>query len=134
MGTMNQSEYEHFRAEDSHVPITVVTAEKVGGPNRTLVYGYDVDRNSFHAYQHEGKLYVRTYGRGDQVISDASGPALPATILRPNKRVYPQYTDGDFARIMRDLDFPLPFTNWSEPNREGPYYGKIHLDDVDPEG
>ena len=127
---MNQNEYELFRAEDSHVPITVVTAERVGGENRTLVYGYDVDRNSFHAYLHEGKLYVRTYSRGDQVISDAAGPALPATILRPNKRVYPQYTDGDFARIMRDLDFPLPFTTWSEPKREGPYYGATHLEAV----
>jgi hypothetical protein len=63
------------------------------------------------------------------------GPALPAQILSPNKRVYPQYTDGDLARIMRDLDFPLPFTTWSEPKREGPYYGKTHLEGAaEPEG
>jgi hypothetical protein len=131
---MNQHEYEHFRAEDVHVPVTVVTAEKVGGENRTLTLGYDVDRNTFHAYIHEGTLYVWIYNGRGQVISEGSGTWMPVQTLRPNKRVYPQYTDAGFARIMRDLDFPLPFTTWSEPKREGPYYGKTHLDDVDPEG
>jgi hypothetical protein len=125
---MNQSEYEHF-------PATVVTAEKVGGESRTLTFGYDVDRNSFHAYIHEGTLYVLTYNRLGQILSEGSGTWMPVQTLRPNKRVYPQYTDGDFARIMRDLDFPLPFTNWSEPLREGPYYGSTHLEGVaEPEG
>jgi hypothetical protein len=132
---MNQTEYEEFRWEDSHVAVTVVTAEKVGGESRTLTLGYDVDRNTFHAYIHEGILYVRASSHRGQIISDASGSALPAEILRPNKRVYPQYTDGHFARVMRDLDFPLPFTTWSEPKREGPYYGKTHLEGVaEPEG
>jgi hypothetical protein len=127
---MNQNEYEEFRWEDSHIPVTVVTAEKVGGENRTLTLGYDLDRNTFHAYLHEGRLYVRTYNYERQILSDASGPVLLAEFLRPNKRVYPQYTDGNFARIMRDLDFPLPFTTWSEPKREGPYYGATHLDEA----
>lgn len=125
---MKQSEYNQFLAEDSQVAPSIVTAERVGGENRTLTHGYDVDRNSFHVYVHDGILFVRTYRHDDQIIDEASGLALPAATLRPNKRVYPQYTDEHFARTMRDLDFPLPFTTWSEPRREGPYYGVTHLD------
>lgn len=124
---MNQNEYEEFEAEDSHVPVTVVTTEKVGGENRTLALGYDVDRNTFHAYVHEGRLHVLTHNRLGQILSETSGAWLPIVVMRPNKRVYPQYTDGDFARIMRDLDHPLTFTTWSEPKREGPYYGATHF-------
>lgn len=127
---MNQNEYEEFRAEDAHVPVTGVTAEKVGGKNRTLALGYDVDRNTFHAYIHEGTLYVRTHNHQGKILSEMSGQWLPVVAMRPNKRVYPEYTDGGFARIMRDLDFPLPFTTWSEPRREGPYSGATHLDET----
>lgn len=127
---MNQNEYQQYKAEDAHIPITCVTAERVGGENRTLTLGYDVDRNTFHVYLHEGQLHVRTYNNAaGKVLCHTSGPVLLAEFLRPNKRVYPQYTEGDFARIMRDLDFPLPFTNWSEPKREGPYYGVTHFDE-----
>jgi hypothetical protein len=37
---------------------------------------------------------------------------------------------------MRDLGFPLRFVNWSEPKREGPYFGWTHLDGSaeEPEG
>lgn len=127
---MNQNEYEEFQAEDAHVPVIGVAAEKVGGESRTLALGYDVDRNTFHAYIHEGTLYVRTHNHRGKILSEMSGRWLPVVAMRPNKRVYPQYTDGDFARIMRDLDFPLPFTTWSEPRREGPYYGATHLDET----
>ncbi|MGY4541193.1 hypothetical protein ACVWY0_001102 [Arthrobacter sp. UYNi723] len=44
--------------------------------------------------------------------------------------MYPQYTDKTFARFMRDLGFPLPFTRWSEPNCEGRYYGKTRLQEA----
>ncbi|MFJ2662570.1 hypothetical protein [Arthrobacter koreensis] len=128
---MNQNEYEQFCGEDRRANPPLVTAEDVGGDNRTLAYGYDVDRNTFHVYVHEGSLYVLTYSSRGEIISNNSGPELQAQLLRPNKRVYPQYTDGRFARIMRDLDFPLPFTTWSEPQREGPYYGHTHLKDLD---
>ena len=128
---MNQEEYEEFCGEDRQANLPTVTSGDVGGDNRTLTYGYDVERNTFHAYIHEGALYARTYSSRGEVLSDNSGPELPAEILRPNKRVYPQYTDVQFARTLRDLGFPLPFTTWSEPRREGPYYGNTHLEDRD---
>lgn len=129
---MNQDEYEEFRAESTKVEVAVVTAEQVNGESRTLTLGYDVDRNTFHVYVHDGVLYARYYTGHNETLSEVSGLELPAESLRPNKRVYAQYTDKAFARIMRDLDFPLPFTTWSEPKREGPYYGATHLDDIGP--
>lgn len=125
---MNKSEYEAFSAEDANVTLPSVTAKQVGGENRTLTYGYDTDRNSFHVYLYDGILYSSYFGYDGAPFTNSSGPELPAENLRPNKRVYPQYTDADFARIMRDMGFPLPFTTWDEPNRPGPFYGKTHLE------
>lgn len=132
---MNQNEYDAFRLEEAKAAAPTVAARDVGAADRTLAYGYDVDRNSFHVYAHRGILYVRSYNHRRELLDTISGPELHAEALRPNKRVYPQYTDGHFARIMRDLGFPLSFTPWSEPKREGPYFGWTHLDrsPVEPE-
>jgi hypothetical protein len=124
---MNKSEYAAFDAEDANVIRPAVTARQLGDVNRTLTYGYDTDRNTFHVYLHEGVLYAVYYDYDDKPFKTSSGPELPAELLRPNKRVHPEYTDIGFARIMRDLGFPLPFTTWNDPNRQGPYYGKTHL-------
>lgn len=123
---MNMKELEAFLSESADVAVPVIAAEQFAGINRTLTLGYDVDRITFHVYTHDGILYLRQYDARN-LQSETSGAELPAVDLRPNKRVYPQYTDEGFARMMRDLGFPLPFTNWSEPKREGPYYGRTHF-------
>lgn len=123
---MNMNELEAFLSESANVAVPVITTDQFAGTNRTLTLGYDVDRKTFHVYTHDGTLYLRQYD-ARKLLGEVSGAQLPAADLRPNKRVYPQYTEESFARVMRDLGLPLPFTNWSEPRNEGPYYGRTHV-------
>ena len=130
---MDEETYSAFKLEKVEIEDPVVTVYDISGADRTLTLGYDCDRNTFHVWVEEGCIHAMLYSghdtvdrlRAKVVLWRDYGLGLPARILRPNKRVHPQYTDVTFARTMRDLGFQLPFTNWSEPAREGPFYGAL---------
>jgi hypothetical protein len=119
---MDKNEFETF---DNHAPSVErhIAAEDLKPTSRTLTHGYTCDRHSFHVFLYDGEIHVRVYDFNGSVINEDSGASMPAEILRPDKRVYPQYTDIEFAEKMRAAGYPLPFTTWSEPRRSGPFYG-----------
>lgn len=96
--------------------------------DRTLVHGYTIERDTVHVYLLDGRIHLYTYKYDKQTLIHVSGETLPAEDLVPAKRAYPQYTDLDFAKVMRDLGAALCFTTWSEPNRDGPFFGELATD------
>lgn len=87
---------------------------------RTLIYGYDVDRNSFHVYlSYNGKICAVLYSYPDKILStwdeDSAGfPEGVTTNLEwiPNKRVYPECCDYDFCRILQERGVDVPYTTY----------------------
>lgn len=120
---MLKSEYEALSDEMYKEP-TVSMAE-VGYGDRTLIYGYTCERLTFHAYVKYAELHVVIFGPDEYV---QSGVELEAARMVPDKRVYPQWCDYDFCKLLISKGVSVPFTNFSEPY-EGekahfaPYYG-----------
>lgn len=92
---------------------------------KTLLYGYDCDRNTHHVFQdHYGNIYVYVYRpngvKDETVISkvDVSGDGIKdLQELVPNKRLYPQYCDFIFCSYLKERGVHLPFTTYEEPRQ-----------------
>jgi hypothetical protein len=111
---VNEREYRTFRSEGAETPR--INAGDFPGETRTLAYGYTADRDCWHLYVDNDTetLHLVIYrpelvGHPGRVISHDAGYSLSAEILRPNKRVYPDTVDLEFARKMRAAGFDLPF-------------------------
>lgn len=97
---------------------------------RTLLFGYDVDRNTIHVYLDEcGHIHYLKYNyitppnSGEDAtglikpvfkgiaIEHQSGSRLNAQLLIPNKRAFPCATDVEFTEIMGSLGLRITFTN-----------------------
>jgi hypothetical protein len=121
---MLQSEFEQLRQVRA-VP-TTLSVEDVAGPDRTLIYGYDLDRTTVHVYLKGGLLHCVRYRSDRQIVSHESGEALEAERLRPSKRAYPARTDYAAAVAMAKIDCALSFTTFEEvPVGEDGYYGVL---------
>jgi hypothetical protein len=103
---------------------------------RTLLYGYDVDRNSFHIYADDvGDIILHVYNynttlRVQNLTKEGFSTehliqGVPNAIV-PNKRLYPQYCDFEFCRYLKQIGAELTFTAYEEPTERpaftGPYY------------
>lgn len=97
--------------------------------DRTLTYGYDLDRDTVHVYAFGDQIVARRYTRvyheasGAYVSRTASvhaGASLPASVLRPSKRAYPDSTNPEFAHLMASVGVRLSLTNFRRDHRELP--------------
>jgi len=124
---VNLEEYNEFsRAPETYDP-RISIEHFYGHDDGTLLYGYDVDRNSFHVFLKDGLIWLHRYYGWDagnyREITREGKTSWDVEDLLPNKRAYPQYTDRPFAEFVKSLGFSICHTTWSEPKREGPYYG-----------
>lgn len=126
---MNREEYEAYRWATA-TPRMIHIAD-LGLRDRTLAYGYDLDRNSVHVYVYGDEIHLLRYDHSDNIISHEHDHVLEARSLVPSKRAYPDATDFTFALLMLERDAPLCFTNFPEPEstsraNRGKFVGKIH--------
>jgi hypothetical protein len=109
--------------------------------NRTLLYGYTCERETFHVYVKGRKIYTVVYNteyainynkelgsftRGEPKLNGMRQIEVKSNRdFIPNKRLYPERCDYHFCRALKEKGIDLPFTHWSEevqPNERG-YYG-----------
>lgn len=116
------------------------------GPAKTLLYGYDCDRNTWHVYQDPyGSIFLYVYRDMGRELAPNGRRIDPVQLrditlaginsldeLIPNKRLYPQYCDFKFCQYLKDQGLGrLPFTTWEEPrtgtpdNPKSVYFGEI---------
>ena len=99
-----------------------------GTYDRTLLYGYDCDRRTWHVWQKDGYLHRAIYIQSNRhpEVHDQN-VELDAATLVPNKRLYPEACDIEFCTKLRALDIDLPFTTYGtlfDHDRRFPYVGK----------
>lgn len=100
------------------------------GPDRTLIYGYTVERDTFHVYVRDGVIHRFVYQHDGSTLYYGYRDEWIAELLVPDKRIYPQYSDYEFCRRLIDLGVHVPFTTWEEPNPKradfGAFMGRIY--------
>jgi len=106
--------------------------------DRTLVFGYDVDRNTFHLFIRGGelrKVVYRNQGEEADILSFASGEFAPAECV-PNKRVYPERCDFEFCHLVAERGVMVPFTTLDTSGRtfdDEVYHGRLFDDVFEPQ-
>ncbi len=105
------TEEEMLALRDVEPDLRVVGPDPLG--DRTLLFGYDVDRLTWHVYQQDDEIHLVIYrgGQEPEPMTHVRGVTLPATDLVPNKRLYPDGCDYGFCRRLKELGVHMTFTN-----------------------
>lgn len=131
---MNRDKYEDLKASRQPVP-TYIDINEVGGTDRTLLYGYTVERHDWHVYLQNGMIFfleVQT-SLPKNPISFHMSSGISADLAVPNKRVYPESTDYHFARLVQSKGVDIPFLPFDEERYKAllryPFHGPILMGD-----
>lgn len=90
--------------------------------DRTLIYGYTCDRETFHVYIKDEKVHIVRYKyKGD--LTEL--PVFSAARCVPNKRIYPETCDYEFCCFLHNEGVTLPFTTYNEERPQQTFYGRI---------
>jgi hypothetical protein len=95
---MDKQEYDAVMLQGKRVPL--VQAYLFAEPDRTLLYGYTVEKHTFHVYLKDGLIHRVIYNQRDEVLDYQAHATWEAPSLVPDKRAYPERTDAGFARLM----------------------------------
>ena len=94
---------------------------------RTLIYGYNQDREDIHVYlDHDGLIHVTVssdFHQTEEYFQKNNFSNFEAYV--PNKRVYPETVDFEFALLLSLAGESLPYTtpNWDRPVQQ--FYGEV---------
>lgn len=123
---MNKKQFDKL-FQKTITPMMFSVGYLINKKDRTLLWGYTLNRDSFHVYLKDGKihLYVYTYGE-KEILKSESGFEMSAESLIPSKRVYPEASDYEFCKKLLDMGFNIPFTAFSENREERQFYGEIN--------
>ena len=91
--------------------------------DRTLLYGYTLDRDTFHVYLKDGIMHRVIYSFKRYIVDHIEGEELDAHDLSPCKRAYPERTDFEFAKALRIRDVHVSLTTFTEGVEKAQYYG-----------
>ncbi|WP_316196677.1 hypothetical protein [Bradyrhizobium sp. SZCCHNS3053] len=106
---MTQDELKALELIDQ-TPITMSADE---GADRTLLYGYDCQRYTWHIYQKGGEIHRAIYLESNQTAYEFDSEThFVATALIPDKRLYPEACDFDFCVKLVSIGISLPFTHY----------------------
>lgn len=130
---MNVEEYATLIATTPVDP-TIKVADLTGG-DRTLLYGYDIDRDTWHIYLKDGMIHRHIYSL--RSYSEVYGHPVIRTIMHdmqeswtvvdliPNKRAFPERTDYEFARIVKERGGDISFTTYDDDIEPEQFYGSV---------
>lgn len=90
--------------------------------DRTLLYGYTCERDTWHVYIKDCVIHKVIYKYGKDPMEYAVNDNSE---FIPDKRLYPETCDFKFCSILHRLGYELPFTSWDNEREVKQYYGKI---------
>lgn len=96
--------------------------------DRTLLYGYTCERETFHVYIKDKEIHVVVYK--NEYSNDGITPKGMGEIkvshnrdYIPDKRLYPEACDYDFCRLLKEAGIYLPFTGYQSDREKEDFYG-----------
>lgn len=130
---MKKEQYEMLRGLNPSLTQISVT-DLADRSDRTLLWGYTCDRESWHLYLKDGKFHFVWYTFcGDNDISKKNLLAsyvkdtleLTKDYILPDKRVYPEASDFEFCKLLQELGLEPTYTVFNEERLDAQYYGKL---------
>jgi hypothetical protein len=121
---VNKEEFETVQAGIDFA--LMIYASDFTGPDRTLLYGYTCDRDTFHVYLKDSYIHRLVYTYDGEVKEYAWHKAWHPTRMVPDKRVYPHATDAAMAKRLNAAQVDVPYLPFDEEAdlREGKqFYG-----------
>lgn len=126
---MDKLEYEMLESiERKEEEIICVEDLKPNLKDRTLLYGYTCERETFHVYLKDEEIHVVAYY--NDYSSDKVKPKNIREIVVktnnefvPDKRLYPETCDYDFCKLLKLKNINLPFTSWNDNRDKKDFYG-----------
>lgn len=104
-----------------------IHVNEISGPDRTLMFGYNCNRDTFHLYWMNGAIHSVYYNWTTKRLADFPlifKEKILASICVPNKRVYPARCDYEFCKLLLSKGVYIPFTTFEEVKPETKiYYG-----------
>lgn len=82
--------------------------------DRTLLWGYTIERDSFHVYLKDKLIHIVTYDDKDRILKAESGFEVPVQAVKPSKRAYPDGCDEQFCRLLIEKKQPISYTVFNE--------------------
>lgn len=118
---MNKEQYKKLTTIDSNKIIDAYDLTNM--EDRTLLYGYTCERNTWHVYLQKNRIYTVIYKWNEE---PEEWEITHNCQYIPDKRLYPECCDYEFCKLLKEKGFSLPFTIWDDDNkRENTiYYGK----------
>lgn len=113
---MNRSQLESLERKQEPKANTITSKEVMDlllvdeNQSTTLLYGYTMERDTFHIYLKDGLLHKTIYGHHDvppgfftkYTQEHTSSDEMDASSLVPSKRAYPCRTLASFASLIED--------------------------------
>jgi hypothetical protein len=94
--------------------------------DHTLLYGYTVERNTFHVYMEGKEVAIYIYRHDKERIYYLKDARHILTSLVPNKRVYPETCDPEFCHLLISAGINIPFTHYDDKREFRNYYGDVY--------
>lgn len=119
---MKNYEFEQLKAVEEVKEAVLTSNSLINKEDRTLLYGYTCDRETWHVYIENNQIHTVKYKSQDNphILSIKTNEDYV-----PNKRLYPAKCDLEFCSLLKQKGIRLPFTTWENNVEEKQYYGKI---------
>lgn len=113
---------------DSIAPVCMesISASELDNPglDRTLLWGYTCDRDSFHVYLKDQLIHKVVYEHPNKLKEYVTAPSMTCESMAPDKSAYPSACDAQFVRLMLQKGQHVTYTTFIERD-EAPFYGAL---------
>ena len=94
--------------------IQYVNVNEISGPDRTLMYGYNTNRDTFHLFWKDNIIHSIYYNStAHRILSRVLYyDKIEALKCVPDKRVYPERCDYEFCKLLYSKGINIPFTTF----------------------
>lgn len=114
-----------FTTLDAPLKSYISVHDLVNKTPRTLVYGYDLDRNTHHVYLMDGEIHSDIYSFDGNLLNSTVGIEINPYKCSPNKRAYPARCDFEFCKLLKEHGVQVSYTTFDERQMDtvNGYYG-----------
>lgn len=122
---MNSEEFDEINKING-MPMWLSVDDLTDKSDRTLLYGYTSNRDTWHVYTLGGEIHLHVYGHKDETIFHVNhGSVVRAVVdIIPDKRLYPAACDAQACLLLVGRGAYFPFTEFDD-RAERRFYGIV---------
>lgn len=129
---MNKEEHKILRSYDFVEPALHVNDLECKD-DRTLIYGYTCDCDTWHLYLKDNHFVWVLYNHKNEILASyiKKEIIIGEDPILPNKRVYPSASDFEFCALLKRYDVHPCFTSFDKEREKKQFYGILLKENKD---